>query len=129
MFASDYNTKHVRFNSKWLCHGTEAIDGIAQDWCGEINWLVPPVSLLILVIKKIVSDKATGILVCPVWKSAKFWSYFDGLRQNDDFETDCINLPRIRVTKGAEETIKCLAKTSWISICVPVISIIKVMYT
>lgn len=72
-FASDYNAKCARFNSRSWVKGTEAVNSLTVDWAGELNWLVPPPKLIISVIKKMLHDKARGLLVVPVWKSAPFW--------------------------------------------------------
>ncbi|CAC5407830.1 unnamed protein product [Mytilus coruscus] len=39
-FASDYNKKCMRFNSKHWCTGTEGIDAFNYAWAGENNWIV-----------------------------------------------------------------------------------------
>ena len=49
-FASDYNTKCSRFNSRFWCVGSEAVDAFTVHWNGDINWLCPPVSLVTRVI-------------------------------------------------------------------------------
>lgn len=35
-----------RFNSKYWCPGTEAVDAFSQVWVSENNWLVPPPSYI-----------------------------------------------------------------------------------
>lgn len=35
-----------RFNSKYWCPGTEAIDAFTQVWKSENNWLFPPPSII-----------------------------------------------------------------------------------
>ena len=72
-FASHYNNKCIRFNSKVWCPGCEAIDAFKQNWSNEMNWLVPPPSDISLVINKMKVDSAKGTLVVPEWKSAPFW--------------------------------------------------------
>lgn len=72
-FASHYNTKCVRFNSKFWVPGTEAIDSFNQPWSGEMNWLVPPPNRIAECINKLVSEKCSGTLVLPKWESAPFW--------------------------------------------------------
>ena len=36
-FASSYNAKLSRFNSRFLHPGTEAVDAFTQDWSSENN--------------------------------------------------------------------------------------------
>ena len=87
-FATSYNKKCERFNSKVWLAGTEAVDCMSEKWSNEVNWVVPPPKLILSVIKKIVSEKADSILVVPVWKSAAFWPalHFD----NKQFISDTI---------------------------------------
>ena len=42
-FASFYNNKITRFNSKYWNPGCETIDAFTVDWKGENNWVVPPI--------------------------------------------------------------------------------------
>ena len=72
-FATDYNTKCSRFNSKYWCRGTEAIDAFTQNWTRECNWVVPPPNLISRAIRKFCDDKAEGTLVVPLWTSAPYW--------------------------------------------------------
>lgn len=75
-FATHYNKKCVRFNSKYWCPNTECVDAC---WKGENNWLVPPPNLITKAINKLVADKAKAKLIVPEWKSAPFWPIlYDG---------------------------------------------------
>ncbi len=82
-FASYYNNKTPRFNSRYWNPGCEAIDTFTVDWVLENNWVVPPISLIMLiprVLKHMQNTKAAGTLICPCWYSAPFWPmlYPDG---------------------------------------------------
>ena len=72
-FASDYNTKCIRFNSRWWCRNTEGVNAFSQNWQGENNWIVPPPKLVNKVINKMKTDHAEGTLVIPSWRSAPYW--------------------------------------------------------
>ncbi|XP_062603797.1 uncharacterized protein LOC134265592 [Saccostrea cucullata] len=72
-FSTHYNKKCERFNSKYWCPGTEAIDAFTQVWVSENNWLVPPPIFIPRVINKMVAEKASGTLIIPEWKSSPFW--------------------------------------------------------
>lgn len=72
-FASDYNKKCIRFNSKHWCTGTEGIDAFNYTWAGENNWIVPPPSLIAKCILKILQEHVTCTLVIPKWTSVAFW--------------------------------------------------------
>ena len=72
-FANFQNKKLQRFNSKYSCPGTEAVDALSQNWEGENNLLIPPINLIPAVIQYIRGNKVTGVLVVPFWESATFW--------------------------------------------------------
>ena len=74
-FASHTNKKTQRFNSKYICPGSEGVNAFSVDWSNENNLLVPPVYLIPKTIKHFMSSKysAKAILVCPYWPSSTFW--------------------------------------------------------
>ncbi|MEW8546455.1 MAG: reverse transcriptase domain-containing protein [Candidatus Thiodiazotropha sp.] len=72
-FASHMNTKCVRFNSKYWVPRTEGINGLDQQWFGEINWLVPPPCLITACIKKLHKENSRATLIVPEWPSAPYW--------------------------------------------------------
>lgn len=75
-FATDYNSKCSRFNSRWWCPGTEVVDAFTSNWSNENNWVVPPPRLICRTCTKIITDKAKATLVVPCWYSAPFWPLF-----------------------------------------------------
>ena len=83
-FATDYNAKLPKFNSKVWCPGTSGVDALVIDWSGENNWLVPPISLIGEVLRHVQACSASGTLVIPEWPSAAFWpllfSQYSGFR-------------------------------------------------
>ena len=72
-FASSYNRKCDKFSSKFWCEGCFCINAMSQRWLGENNWLVPPPTLITVVVNKILKEKAQATLIIPVWKSAPYW--------------------------------------------------------
>ena len=72
-FAAPYNKQVERFNSRYACSGTEAVDTFTANWYGENNWWCPPPSLIPRVIRHAECCKAQGTLVVPWWESAPFW--------------------------------------------------------
>ncbi|CAC5421117.1 unnamed protein product [Mytilus coruscus] len=74
-FASHLNTKLPRYNSLFWNATAEAIDAFTQDWSQENNWLVPPIYLVLRVIKHVIACKESGTLIVPKWTSAVFWPY------------------------------------------------------
>ena len=67
-FASYNNSKCYRFNAKYLCPSTEAVNTFSQDWSNETNWLVPPIYLLLKCLTQFAlsTSGTTGILSCLV---------------------------------------------------------------
>ena len=72
-FASWYNTKCNRFNSRFWNPGCEGIDAFSLNWQGENNWVVPPPSQIVRAWKHFQICQARGVLIIPLWKGAVFW--------------------------------------------------------
>ena len=72
-FANHHNTQLPRFNSRYACIGSEAVDAFTAHWGGENNWWCPPPSLIPRVLKHAEICKAKGTLVVPAWESGPFW--------------------------------------------------------
>jgi hypothetical protein len=72
-FADWDNTKLVRFNSKWLCPQTEAVNTYSQHWGGENNWVVPPIGEIFNVVGHIRECGAVATLIVPKWEGQVWW--------------------------------------------------------
>ena len=72
-FADDKNAHLASFNSKVFCPGTSGVDAFRFSWVGQNNWLCPPISLILRVLEKVRTDRATATLVVPWWESSYFW--------------------------------------------------------
>lgn len=72
-FADNMNTKIARFNSKYWCVSSEQVDAFSRSWKDENNWLVPPITLVVQVLKHVRSSQCMGTLIVPYWPSAPFW--------------------------------------------------------
>lgn len=72
-FASDHNTKLVRFNSRYWNPGSEAVDAFTVDWSRENNYFCPPVYLVARLLHHAKACKCEGTLVVPEWPSAVYW--------------------------------------------------------
>ncbi|XP_067648622.1 uncharacterized protein [Haliotis asinina] len=72
-FASYYNTKVVRFNSRFWNPGSDGVDALSVSWGDDNNWIVPPICMTARVLKHMRECHATGTLVIPVWYPANFW--------------------------------------------------------
>ncbi|CAC5388448.1 unnamed protein product [Mytilus coruscus] len=73
-FASHLNKKLLRFNSKFWNPGVEAVDAFTQNWKNEVNWIVPPISVVCRAIKHLILCKARGTLIVPKWPSSSYWT-------------------------------------------------------
>ncbi|CAC5371828.1 unnamed protein product [Mytilus coruscus] len=91
-FASSRNAKLERFNSLFWNVNTEAVDCFTQNWCGENNWIVPPIYLVLRAIKhEIACKKLKGTLIVPKWISATYWPFiFDKNMNYRDYISDVI---------------------------------------
>ena len=45
-FATCYSAQVERFNSRYACPGSEAVDAFTVDWSKENNWWCPPLMLV-----------------------------------------------------------------------------------
>ena len=68
-FACSYNAKLLRFNSRFLQLGAEAVDAFSQDWSSDNNWLVPPTTLIDRVLCHMRDCKALGLFGTKALKS------------------------------------------------------------
>ena len=98
-FADENNKKTERFNSKFNCPGSDGVNSFVQDWKNENNWLVPPISELSNVIKHIMYQNITGVLIAPKWHSARYWpllvdctgNYKKFIKDFEVFPNGCVN--------------------------------------
>jgi hypothetical protein len=75
LFASSSNAKFPRFAARFAEWGhKEWINAFALDWSslGEV-WACPPPGLVVPVLRQFVRQKATGVLMVPRWRTAKYW--------------------------------------------------------
>ena len=63
-FANHENTQLPRFNSRFWCPGTEAVDAFSVSWAGENNWLVPPIFLIPRVLNHMVALGTRSCYTC-----------------------------------------------------------------
>ena len=89
--------KISRFKSRFYQPGTEAVDAFTQNWDGENNWNLPPVSQISRVIAHDGACKAVGTPAIPMWKSSYFWLLLceDGKHWNA-FVRDWVTLPKFK---------------------------------
>ncbi len=75
LFASDKNNCLPRFNSRFACPNSEAVNSLAQDRSQAQNWIFPPTSLLITTLLWLQHCRAKGIMVVPWWPSNSYWPF------------------------------------------------------
>lgn len=93
-FATWYNTKCRKFNSRFWNPGCDGVDAFAQNWRGENNWVVPPPSQIVRAWRHFYTCRARGALVVPLWKGSVFWPCLcpDGTHLSR-FITDWVGIP------------------------------------
>ena len=79
-FANQLNSQLSRFNSRWWCPNTEAVDTFTCNWGSDINWACPPPFLVPRCNRHAAKTCAVGTLIFPCWPSAPYWPllYPDG---------------------------------------------------
>jgi hypothetical protein len=89
LFATCDNAKATLFYSRSWEIGTQGVDSFAQNLHGECAYVAPPVSLVMRTICKIAITVMSGILIIPLWKNAKFWTFAfrNGIHLNSMFDS------------------------------------------
>ena len=96
-FASRYNFQVSRFNSRFACPGSEAIDAFMQDWSHDNNWVCPPPFTIPKVLRHMKSCKARGALIVSEWPSAILWPLLcDKYKTFASFIEEVFVLPKIK---------------------------------
>lgn len=97
-FASCLNHKLPRFNSIVPSPGAEAVDAFTQDWKGVINYCVPPVDLLLPVLRFIIKHQYASILGFPWWLNLPIMPLlFDGNRMWKSYIKRVFRIPKGKV--------------------------------
>ena len=71
-FTDNYNVHLGRFNSRFWCPGTEAVDAFTVNWENENNWWCPPIYLILRVLRHAKVCNSVGTLIVPFWMSTPF---------------------------------------------------------
>jgi len=72
-FASASATQLPRYNAWFLDPHCEAQDAFAQRWTDDYNYINPPWPLLGRVLRKLIAEKAKGVVVAPWWPGQSWW--------------------------------------------------------
>ena len=92
--------KISRFKSRFYQPGTEAVDAFTQNWEGENNWILPPVSQISKVIAHAGACKAVGTLVIPMRKLSFVWLLLcEDDKHWNAFVRDWVTLPKFLKVK------------------------------
>lgn len=78
LFASHKTNKCKRFISWYPDPKSEAVDAFTVSW-SEYFYAFPPFALIHRVLKKIISEKAMGIVVVPQWKAQSWYPTYCSL--------------------------------------------------
>ena len=73
LFASRINTKHVIYASWKPDPNAKIIDAFLADWSSHHFYAFPPFSMILRTITKIQLDRATGVLICPLWPTQPWY--------------------------------------------------------
>ena len=89
--ADSRNTKLKKFNSKFWCPDTAAVDAFSHDWSKDSKYLVPPIHLIAKVNDHLIITKSVETLVVLWWPSPPLWP-----------------LLYFRITASLKATLKCV---------------------
>ena len=76
-FASYLNKRCERFNARWYCREAEAVDALAQDWTGEVNWCNPPFAIIDRVLGHMRRGGFRGTILVPqgpLWEAMPWFT-------------------------------------------------------
>lgn len=85
LFANDKNRKCEKFISWFDTPGAFAIDAFTISWRKFFFYAFPPFSMVLRVIRKIITDRAEGIVVVPFWPTQPWYPMFTALLTSDPF--------------------------------------------
>lgn len=79
LFASRLNKKYKKFYSRFPDPEAWAIDAFTISWEKENFYAFPPFALIMRTLRKIINDKAVGIMVAPLWPTQPWYPLFTSL--------------------------------------------------
>jgi len=63
----------ARFNSLQHTPGCDGVDAFSLPWAGELNYAHAPLAQVSLVLDKVRRERATAIVIVPVWPVQAWW--------------------------------------------------------
>lgn len=79
LFASRINNKCAKYVSWNRDPDAWAINAFTINWTDYYFYAFPPFSIILKTLRKIITDKATGIMIVPVWPSQPWYPVFTQL--------------------------------------------------
>lgn len=79
LFATSQNTKCKSFISWLPCAEAKEIDAFTVNWSNLNFYAFPPFSLILRVLAKIKTDRASGVIIVPDWPSQPWYPLFQSL--------------------------------------------------
>lgn len=76
LFASRVNKKCQKYISWHRDPDAYAINAFSVNWSGYFFYAFPPFSIILKTLRKIISDKARGILIVPLWPTQPWYPLF-----------------------------------------------------
>lgn len=79
LFASRLNKKCTNYVSWFKDPDAFAINAFTLSWSGFYFYAFPPFTMILKTLRKIIRDKATGIIVVPMWPTQPWYPLFKKL--------------------------------------------------
>lgn len=79
LFASNVNSKCERFISWHRDPEAWAVDAFTMSWSGLYFYAFPPFAIILRSIRRIISEKAEGVMIVPFWPTQSWYPLFQKL--------------------------------------------------
>lgn len=104
LFASRLNTKCIKFISYQRDPDACGINAFTVNWSTFYFYAFPPFSIILKVLRKVIEEKARGIIIVPLWPTQPWFPIFKALlvsdtvvfTPNDNAITFDSSVPRLR---------------------------------
>lgn len=79
LFASRLNAKCTIFYSRFPDPDATVVDAFTVSWKYNYFYAFPPFALILRTLRKIINDKASGVVVVPLWTTQPWYPLFESL--------------------------------------------------
>lgn len=79
LFATRLNRKCNKFYSRFPDPEAESVDAFTRSWKNKFFYAFPPFALILRTLRKIINDKAVGVLIVPLWPTQPWYPLFTSL--------------------------------------------------